>query len=160
MERQLVVRLISVFVACMCILAAACATAEPASTPVPTPTQPPTAVPTATLTAAPAVTPPPGLTAAEEALACLRGALSDAELVGLAAGRVPSITTLIAVQECGGQLGESGATFPLNVEQLECLKLWAGDDAFEAIAGGATPPQAMTDAMDTCGIDFDALTRE
>lgn len=131
-------------------------TPTPTSTPEPTPgpMAVPTAAPIATATVALTPTSAPG---SEEATSCLEEVLSPEELVNLGSGRVPLISTLIAVQQCQGQLGEVGATFPLNVDQLECLKLYAGDDTFQALADTTSPPEDILSALEICSIELETL---
>ena len=122
---------------------------------MPTPTATPAPQPTRAVAPAPVQTPTPFLAAA---VVCLQEVLSPEELVDLASGKVPLISTLIAAQQCQARLGELGATLPLSVEQLECLKLYGGDDALQALAGTTSPPEDIAKALESCGIELDALT--
>ena len=131
------------------LLVAACGSSErpPASAPTPAPTATPytTSAPT------------PDPVQRERAQVCLIEAISQQELVDLASGKVPLISTLIEVRKCDAAIEDLGASFPLSVEQLECLKLYGGDDAFQAMAGGADVPQMLAEAMDRCEIDLGVL---
>ena len=134
------------------LFVAACGSSEP--TPAPAPTPEPTAAPTATpYTTSPEHTPTPDPVQRERAQVCLIEAISQQELVDLASGKVPLISTLIEVRKCDAAIEDLGASFPLSVEQLECLKLYGGDDALQAIGGGVDMPEMIAGAMALCEID-------
>ncbi len=132
------------------LLVAACGSSEqtPASDPTPAPTATPYLESTAT----------PDPLQREKAQVCLIEAISEQELLDLASGKVPLISTLIEVQKCDVALEDLGASFPLSVEQMECLKLHGGDDAFQTLAGGGEMPKMLAEAMARCEIAPEVLT--
>jgi len=89
-----------------------------------------------------------------QAQICLREALSQEEVVDLASGEIPLISTLTKMRDCDEALG---AAFPLSNDQLECLKLHGGDDAFRAMANLSEPPGIIARALETCEIDMEIL---
>lgn len=127
------------------LFVAACGSSEHTSASSPTPA--PTATPYSTST------PTPDPLLREKAQVCLVEAISQQEIVELASGKVPLISTLIKVRKCDEAIEDLGASFPLSVEQLECLKLYGGDDALQAIGGGVDMPEMIAGAMALCEID-------